>query len=55
MSPQSAGTDVLLLTSSACVGSFVGVKALVKLQMNELGEFGWTQITGVRFLSGVES
>ncbi len=51
---HSAGADVLLVASAASVGPLVGLPSLVQLQLDELGEFGPTQITGVGLLAGMQ-
>lgn len=54
VSPQPAGTDVLLLAAPTRVGSFVGVEPFVKFQVNELSELGRTQVAGVGLLPRME-
>lgn len=53
--PQSTGTNVLFLTAPAGVGSFIGVKSLVQLQMDKLRELGRAQVTGVGFLARMQT
>lgn len=51
--PEAGRADVLLVAALARVGALVGVQPLVKLQVDELGELGGAQITGVRLLTRV--
>lgn len=49
--PQAGRADVLLVAALAGVGALVGVQPLMQLQVDELGELGGAQITGVGLLA----